>query len=145
MSEEDQSPEAIAKAINNLHEKAGSMFDYPAKNINWMDGEEVFKTDNPDHPNTSPERFVRIGAADFFLRLARDKPESIKVDILQELHVSLFDRCASVRHSIADALGRLKNKDSVVHLKRLLEVEDESEMVRTEARKALENCEQAQN
>jgi len=89
-----------------------------------------FEKQNPEHPLAASNRFRRQGAAEFFLCLAEESPDLITKDILNELHISLFDCDAAVRFDIAKALGFLNRAESIEPLRRIIEEEPESKMVR---------------
>jgi hypothetical protein len=91
----------------------------------------------PDHPMAGENRFKRIQAAD----IIRDYSKNLKVELPQNLldkvHVALFDCCAAVRHSIAAIIFYSGNDTSVPFLMRLLETEKESKIVKKTAEVAL--------
>lgn len=91
----------------------------------------------PSHP-MSGSRFTRIQGADDIRDLARDYGYLFTGDVLDKIHVFLFDCCAAVRHALAIALFYAGNDSSVPFLRRLLEQEKESDMVKKEAKNALE-------
>jgi hypothetical protein len=96
----------------------------------------AFEEKYPDHPLAARNRFPRMAAADFF----RDAASSVRTPfpqaVLDRLHVSLFDCCAAVRLSIAQALYLGGNETSYPHLERLAARETESPLARRCARVA---------
>lgn len=84
----------------------------------------------PDHPMAGENRFKRIQAADIIRDYSKKLKGELSQIILDKLHISLFDCCASVRHSIAAALFYGGNDTSIPFLMRLLEAEKESRIVK---------------
>jgi hypothetical protein len=90
---------AISSALDDLF--AGqfvSMQDYAdlvqqdklVKRGKWADDHE-FQTENPDHPLASDNRFQRIWAADAIRDQVMDLHEPFPEEILDRLHIALFD------------------------------------------------------
>lgn len=94
----------------------------------------------PEHPMSSG-RYTRIKAADTILSLSTEMKEPFQPDILDNLHISLFDCCAAVRLSIAKALYNGGNIDSIPYIQELIKCENESKMVLEQARDTLERLE----
>ncbi|NLV22471.1 MAG: hypothetical protein GXY49_10860 [Syntrophomonadaceae bacterium] len=88
-----------------------------------------FQHKYPEHP-MSGGRYIRIRAADGVRDLARDRNEPFAAEVLEKLHLSLFDCCATVRLSIAEALYHAGDSSSIPFLKELAEYEMESNMVK---------------
>ena len=84
-----------------------------------------------------------MNAADFINRIVETNPQSITDSSLAQLHEALFDRSAAVRLAIAQALGKLAKAESASHLKRPIDVEGESKMVKTTAVESLNRCVQS--
>lgn len=91
-----------------------------------------FQQKYPEHP-MSGGRYIRIKAADGIRDLARDDSEPFPAEVLEKLHLSLFDCCATVRLSIAEALYHGGDSSSIPFLKELAEYETESNMVKLQA------------
>ncbi|HOO51014.1 MAG TPA: HEAT repeat domain-containing protein [Alphaproteobacteria bacterium] len=98
--------------------------------------DSVFADKHPEHPLAAPNRFVRIKAADEIRGLARKYKNTFSFDILQKLHISLFDCCAAVRLSVIQSLIYSGDESSIKHLEMLLLQEDESELVKKFAEEA---------
>ncbi|MDD2497693.1 MAG: hypothetical protein PHY90_06130 [Desulfitobacteriaceae bacterium] len=91
----------------------------------------------PDHP-MSEKRYERIEAADAIRNLARERKNPFPAEVLNKLHISLFDCCAAVRLSIAEALTVAGDKSSIAYLERLEQEEKDSPMVMEQVKTALE-------
>ncbi len=117
----------INVALNDLRFFRSSMFEVDRSRI--LD-DRSFEKNNPAHPLAAKNRFTRQNAAQFFLLLSQGAPELITNEILEELHISLFDCDAAIRFDIAQALGILSRPESSSFLLRLIEKEDESKMVK---------------
>ncbi|MDK2941647.1 MAG: hypothetical protein PWP56_1160 [Acetobacterium sp.] len=105
-----------------------------------MTDDLAFATNNPGHPLSGDFRFDRIRCGDEILRKVRETDNEISSEILAGMHEVLFDCCATVRLSIAEALGLIHSKNSIFYLKKLLETEVESKMVIRSTVKALRAC-----
>lgn len=92
----------------------------------------------PDHP-MGEGRFTRIHGADQVMVIAKKRACPFSESVLEQLHVSLFDCCASVRHSIAIALFSAGDASSIPFLETMLEQETESKMVREAAATSLKH------
>jgi len=92
--------------------------------------DRTFDNTYPDHPLAASNRFTRIKAADIIRDEARKIKRPFEADTLQHLHASLFDCCAAVRLSVVHSLFFSGDKSSIEHLKILLAMEKESEMVK---------------
>ncbi len=99
-----------------------------------------FQLENPSHPLASDFRFGRIKYADQIRDKAKKMKENIPDETLLNIHEILFDCCAAVRLSIAQALSYIGTEASIPYLKRLLDEEPESKMVREGTREALSEC-----
>lgn len=91
----------------------------------------------PDHP-MSEKRYERIKAADAVRNLARERKSPFPAEVLDKLHRSLFDCCATVRLSIAEALTVTGDKSSIAYLELLEQEEKDSPMVLEQVATALE-------
>jgi len=111
--------------------QAGQVVRKPA-----LTDDRAFEQKYPDHPLAARNRFTRMAAADFFRDVARDQRSPFPQAVLDRLHESLFDCCAAVRLSIAQALYSGGNESSYDHLERLAAQETESPMARKCARVA---------
>ena len=96
-----------------------------------------FFSNYPDHPMAGENRFKRIRAADIIREYSRNLKGELPQNILDKVHVALFDCCAAVRHSIAAGLFYGGNDTSIPFLMRLLETEKESPIVKKTAEVAL--------
>ncbi|HPF20027.1 MAG TPA: hypothetical protein PLC88_01655 [Syntrophomonas sp.] len=88
-----------------------------------------FQQQYPEHP-MSGGRYIRIKAADQIRDIARDRREHFTTEVLEELHLSLFDCCATVRLSITEALYYVGDSSSISFLTELAAWEKESNMVK---------------
>lgn len=129
--------EDLEKAVLNLNRKFMSIEDYniainsdKLEKLMWNDGENK----SPDHPMLSPNKAVRMKAADLF----RDYKKELSRDMLSNLHKHLFDCCAAVRLSLAGALLHSGDDTSIEPLEKLSHTESESKMVKAMAGIALE-------
>ena len=77
----------------------------------------VFSKNNPDDPLAPKNRGKRMGAAD----ILRDYKKELPQEILDVLHVHIFDCAGPVRLSIAQALLYSGNQTSIPVLERLLD------------------------
>lgn len=101
-----------------------------------------FQQKYPEHP-MSAGRYGRIKTADSIRDLGRDLNDPLPAEVLEKLHRSLFDCCATVRLSIAEALYNVGDSSSIPFLKELAEYETESNMVKLQTIdtiKKLERC-----
>lgn len=92
-----------------------------------------FYAEHPNHPNASENRFKRIGAADEIRSYSKTIKDQLPQEILDSLHISLFDCCAAVRHSVAQTLFYGGNESSVPFLQNLIDTEKESKVVKKAA------------
>lgn len=130
----------FSQAITDLRHKRQTIFELPMVVIT---DDFQFARDNADHPSAHTNRFTRMRAADFFKALAEGDPSRIDSDVLAELHQALFDRCYSVRMSIAEALEKLARSESIPFLERLAVAEDEGQDIRDVATRAIERCKES--
>ncbi len=148
MSKKQEHLAAIGSALGDLF--AGqfvSMQDYTdlvqqnklVKKRMW-EGDHEFEVNNPDHPLASDNRFQRIRAADTIRDRTMELQEPLPGDLLDKVHIALFDCSAAVRLSLVHALFYCGSRKSVDSLEKLLEVESESKMVREYAGAALARC-----
>ncbi len=105
-----------------------------------MGDDLAFARNNPGHPLSGDFRFERIRCGDEILRKVREADNEIPSEILAGMHEVLFDCCATVRLSIAEALGLIHSDNSIPYLEKLLETETESKMVISSTVKALRAC-----
>jgi hypothetical protein len=91
----------------------------------------------PDHP-MSGARYERIEAADNIRNLSRERQSPFPSEVLERLHRSLFDCCATVRLSIAEALSYAGDQGSIDFLERLAKEEKDSPMVRQQVETTLQ-------
>ncbi len=105
----------------------------------WED-DYGFQAKYPDHPLASENRGKRMKAADTIRDRAMELQEPLPEEMLDRLHVALFDSSAAVRLSLAHALFYCGSKQSSSYLEKLLEKESESKLVREYAGIALERC-----
>ncbi len=96
-----------------------------------------FSQSHPDHPLSAENRLVRIAAADFFKGQAKMQNADFDIRTLRRLYKALFDCCAAVRLSIAEALFHQPHPLSVSPLQELFEDEKESQAVKSMAWQAL--------
>ena len=129
--------DGLVGALENLHCKYGSIFDFEP--VGLVD-DKKFRVSNPDHPMAEPQRFIRQEAADFVNDVAGRNSALIDHAALETLHKALFDRDPAVRMAIAEALGKLQRAESVESLNRLLSTETESQWVKSAADKSLRAC-----
>lgn len=106
----------------------------------WFNDDRVFQKQNPDHPLAGGHRFARIEAADAIRDASRQINRPLQESILADLHKALFDCCAAVRLSLAQALFFVGGPQSIPTIERLIQIESESRMVKGAARVALERC-----
>ena len=148
MNKRDELFTVIEKALDDLFQGTFlTMQDYAdlvakaelAKKGKWADDFE-FQQQNVDHPLTSENRGIRMSAADSIRDLTMDWQKPLPDEILDRMHVALFDCSAAVRLSIAHALFNSGSRQSAVYLEKLLQEEKESKMVREYAAVALERC-----
>ena len=141
---DEDSMHEIEKAIIDLTWKFRSIEDYNravdagalVRKPELTDDLEFF-SNYPDHPMAGENRFKRIRAADIIREYSRNLKGELPQNILDKVHVALFDCCAAVRHSIAAGLFYGGNDTSIPFLMRLLETEKESPIVKKTAEVAL--------
>jgi len=134
----------IDKAIADLSWKFMTTEDYYqaistgalVKKPGFIDDMKFF-LDYPDHPMAGQNRFKRIHAADIIRKYCKKLKSKLSQEILDELHIALFDCCPAVRHSIAAVLFYSGNDTSISFLQRLLDIEKESKIVKKTAEIAL--------
>ena len=141
---EEDSVHKIEKAIIDLTWKFMSMEDY---NQAVDTGELIMKPQfaddmdfflkYPDHPMAGENRFKRIRAADIIRDYSKKLKGKLPQNLLDKVHDSLFDCCATVRHSIAGVLFYSGNDTSIPFLMHLLETEKESKIVKKTSEVAL--------
>jgi hypothetical protein len=102
--------------------------------------DRAFQKANPAHPLASDNRFARTKAADAIRDAAKQISRPLPGDLLTDIHKTLFDCCAPVRHALSQALFFAGGPQSAQVLERLLKTESESNMVKSSARVALERC-----
>lgn len=148
MSKKQEHLAAIGSALDDLF--AGqfvSMQDYTdlvqqnklVKKGMW-EGDHEFEVNNPDHPLASDNRFQRIWSADTIRDRAMELQEPLPDDLLDKVHIALFDCSATVRLSLVHALFYCGSRQSTDCLEKLLEVEGESKLVQEYAGAALARC-----
>jgi len=91
----------------------------------------------PSHPLASSMRFKRIDAAEEIREIIVKNPNSITNQNLDLLNKAVFDCCATVRLVIVQALGLLSQIESLDNLQRLLDIEDESDIVKKATQEAI--------
>lgn len=133
-------PEEVKQAMNDLNYNFMTVNDYYQA---IEDGELVkkpgfvddmrFYSENPGHPLAGDNRFKRIKAADQIREYCKKGREELPQEVLNALHVSLFDCCASVRHSVAQTLFYGGNDTSIPLLQNLIDTEKESKVVKKAA------------
>lgn len=106
----------------------------------WFCDDRAFQKANPDHPLAGENRYARIKAADAIRDASRQINRPLPSDTLADVHKALFDCCAAVRHSLAQALFFVGGRESIPVIERLLETEPESNMVRSSAKVTLDRC-----
>jgi len=134
----------IEKAVTDLTWKFISIEDYNqavdtgelAKKPKLTD-DMAFFLKYPDHPMAGENRFKQIRAADIIRDYSKNLKGELPQNILDKVHVALFDCYAAVRHSIAGVLFYGGNDTSIPFLMRLLETEKESPIVKKTAEVAL--------
>ena len=124
----------LPAALANLRYKRGTILDCPDTGPIH---DRKFDKEHPDHPQAAPQRFIRIEAADRIKDIAETAPSSFGEDELAALHEALLDRSPAVRLSIVKTLELLNRRESDKPLADLLQVEDESEWVRSAILRAL--------
>jgi DNA-binding Lrp family transcriptional regulator len=102
-----------------------------------VDDDDTFSGKYPDHPLSIGNRIARIKAADFFRDQARNCNVSFDIRTLRILHKALFDCCAAVRLSIAEALCHNADIFSISSLQELYDDEQESAAVKDMLAKAI--------
>jgi len=102
--------------------------------------DRAFYNAHPDHPLAEENRFKRIDAADTIRDQAAVLQKPLPLELLEKIYPALFDCCAAVRHSLAQALFYGGATQSTHHLEELLEEETDSKMVREYTTAALERC-----
>ena len=141
---DEDSMHEMEKAVIDLNWKFMSIEDYDQA----VDAGELVRkpklTDDmafflkyPEHPMAGENRFKRIRAADIIRDYGKNLKGELPQNILDKVHVALFDCCAAVRHSIAAGLFYSGNDTSIPFLMRLLETEKESPIVKKTAEVAL--------
>src|SRR5208283_5184940 len=117
--------------------KAGQLVDQPTLCAEFpvTVNDRLAEREFPDHPLAMGNESVRMKAADLFAAYHNPLPQKV----LDTLHIHLFDCSASVRQSLATALLFSGNLTSIQKLEQLLEVEDESNIVRKWARIAIDS------
>ena len=141
---DEDSMHEMEKAVIDLNWKFMSIEDYNQA----IDAGELVKkpklTDDmefflkyPEHPMAGENRFKRIKAADVIRDYSKNLKGELPQNLLDKVHVALFDCCAAVRHSIAAGLFYSGNDTSIPFLMRLLETEKESPIVKKTAEVAL--------
>lgn len=93
----------------------------------------LFEMMYPDHPLAFSNKLKRIEAADTVMYTELKLPQAV----FDVLHIHLFDCSPGVRESITRTLIRSGNETSIPFLERLIEEEDESQIVRNLATIAL--------
>ena len=88
----------------------------------------------PDHPMAGENRFKRIRAADIIRDYSKKLKGELSQNLLDKMHIALFDCCAAVRQSMAATLFYGGNDTSIPFLMRLLEIEKESRIVKKPAK-----------
>gem|GEM_PF-670072 len=144
---QDQQPTELEQALAELERGFMSLPEYRdsvqagllVKKGLWED-DCKFQERYPDHPLAMDNRFARIKAADQIRDLARRQCRPFSQAVLDRLHKLLFDCCAPVRMSIAEALFCAGNQSSAPFLQSLTVIDDESAMVRRYAGIAFERC-----
>jgi len=89
-----------------------------------------FQMNYPNHPNAAENRYVRIKASDNILTMALKLKAPFSDPVLKQLHIALFDSCATVRLSLSQALEHSGGPASLPYLTQLNELENESMMVK---------------
>lgn len=142
--EEKMLPEEIKQAVKDLSFKFMTMEDYYqaieagelVKKRGLVD-DMRFYFEHPEHPLAGDNRFKRIKAADQVRDYSKKVRGGLPQDILDVLPVSLFDCCAAVRHSIAQAVFYTGDENFLPFLQRLVNTEKESKVVKKVAEIAL--------
>jgi hypothetical protein len=137
---ESKLPEEIKQAVVDLSFKFMTIEDYYqaietgelVKKPSFVD-DMKFYAEHPNHPNGSKNRFKRIDAADKIRDYSKTIKGKLPQKILDNLHISLFDCCASVRHSVAQTLFYGGNDSSIPFLQNLIDTEKESKAVKRAA------------
>jgi hypothetical protein len=143
-NDQNTSPDEFRGLLAALDHLFMSVDDYNAavaagalQKMGIYEDDTKFQRLNPDHPRSVDNRSIRIHAADTFMYAARARTQPYPREVLDRLHASLFDCCATVRYSIAVALGVAGDASSIPFLQRLVETEKDSAGVLEEARNAL--------
>ena len=134
---EKKLPKEINQAIKDLTYKFMTINDYyqaidSGKLVRKprLTDDMRFYSEHPEHPMAGDNRFRRIKAADTIRSYVKNLKEQPPQDLLDQLHVSLFDCCAAVRHSVVQSLFYGGNDSSVPFLERLKNEEKESKVVK---------------
>lgn len=152
--------QVIAEATQDLRYKRCSIFEMPPVEIGGSDID--FERAHPDHPEAASNRSVRIDAAEFIYRIAKNQNgwgideveevweffktttaqgrQFIGDNTLRDMHEALFDRDAAVRSEITGALAHLAKTESIPFLQKLELHEDEDASIRRSLVKAIECC-----
>lgn len=128
--------EDLTDALTDLRFGFGTFSEYPSDEFEAQDT-STFDAAHAGHPLSSELRWRRQNASGFFWMLGEGDPSAVTDKVLPELHRSLFDSSAVVRYDIAMCLGHVNHPSSAPHLRRLIDTEPDSKMVRAVASWAL--------
>ena len=100
----------------------------------------IFQTRYPDHPMSLENTEKRMHFADSIRDLTKKLKEPLTDDVMGKIHSVMFDCCAAVRHSIAEALIYCAHPDSIPYIESMLATESDYEIIKKAAKAALLTC-----
>ena len=151
---DNEKPETVSltlsTALENLASSSVTLEEYRVRmasgqlenyaQLSFSLGDRKFEQLYPEHPMAERNRLVRIGAADYIRDIAATRLSPLPEPVLDKIHVLLFDCSGAVRHSLATALYHAGNHSSVTVLKKLMQEEPNSQIVRETAEVAALRC-----
>ena len=151
---DNEKPETVSltlsTALENLASSSVTLEEYRVRmasgqlenyaQLSFSLGDRKFEQLYPEHPMAERNRLVRIGAADYIRDIAATRLSPLPETVLDKIHVLLFDCSGAVRHSLATALYHAGNHSSVTVLKKLMQEEPNSQIVRETAEVAALRC-----
>jgi hypothetical protein len=105
----------------------------------WGD-DLTFQRHYPDHPMNSENTGKRMYFADRIRDLTKILKEPLNDEIIGKIHSVMFDCCAAVRLSIAEALIHCAHPASIPYIESLLATVQDSELIKRAAKAALITC-----
>lgn len=151
---DNEKPETVSltlsTALENLASSSVTLEEYCVRmasgqianyaELSFSLGDRKFEQLYPEHPLAERNRLIRIGAADHIRDIAATRLSPFPEMVLDKLHILLFDCSGAVRHSLATALYHAGNHSSVAVLKKLMQEEPNSQIVRETAEVAALRC-----